>query len=102
MLAERGVDVKGILRDTGSTNQYRNRAAPQVKPAPQELTRMRSPFRIRPLRTASSKATGMEAAEVLPYLWTVMITFSVGIPNRPATTSIIRILAWWGMNQSIS
>ena len=41
-------------------------AAPMVKPAPKAVRRYKSPEFKRPFSTASSRAMGMEAAEVFP------------------------------------
>src|SRR6266404_3269612 len=42
-------------------------AAPQVRPAPKTISKIRSPRWTRPEVTASSRAMATEAAEVLPY-----------------------------------
>src|SRR2546425_1118071 len=44
-------------------------AAPHVRPVPKAANRRLSPLRTSPWRVASSSATGMEAAEVLPTRW---------------------------------
>ena len=49
-------------------------AAPQAKPAPKAFNKTISPALIRPWRRASSNATGIEAADVLPYLSRLTIT----------------------------
>ena len=43
----------------------------------------------------------MVALVVLPYLWMVTITFSIGRPMRSAVDSMMRLLAWCGTSQSI-
>ena len=48
-------------------NRYqRNKLVPQVRPAPKPHITTRSPRLMRPSRLASSRAIGMEAADVLP------------------------------------
>lgn len=51
----------------------------QVKPAPKAARSMWSPLFIRPSRLASSRAIGIDAEEVFPYLWTFVYTFSMGM-----------------------
>ena len=57
------------------------RVAPQVKPPPKEQSNTISPASILDARFASSRAMGIEAADVLPYFWTFMKTFSAPIPE---------------------
>ena len=51
---------------------------PHVKPAPKASSIIMSPCLNVPLELASSNAKGIDAAEVLPCLFTVMIIFSLG------------------------
>ena len=52
--------------------------------------------------TASARAIGTDAADVLPYLSRLTNIFSIGRSRPLATASTIRMLAWWGMNRSMS
>src|ERR1044071_1267551 len=72
-------------------------AAPQVNPAPNTISRIRSPRWMRPDSTASSRAMATDAAEVLPYLWRLTKIWSALAPRRSPTASMIRWLAWCGM-----
>lgn len=62
----------GLDRGTGDEDgvcrphPHRKMAEAQVSPAPNPATATVSPWRIFPCRTASSRARGMDAAEVLP------------------------------------
>ena len=76
-------------------------AEPQVNPPPKASIKMRWPGFILPLIMPSSKARGIEAAEVLPWNFTVDITFSEFIFILSATALSILWFAWWGTNQSI-
>ena len=51
---------------------------------------------------ASTRASGMEAAEVLPVRWRTRAAFSRGIPSRLRAVSMIRMLAWWGTTRAMS
>ena len=53
----------------------------QVNPPPKPANATISPDLIVPDFTASSRAIGMEAAEVFPYLLMFTTTFSIGIPS---------------------
>jgi len=68
-------------------------AAPQLNPAPNPAHAITSPFFTCPDLTASSNAKGIDAALVLPYLERFVMTLSIGMPNRFATVSMMRILA---------
>ena len=59
----------------------RNRLAPQLKPPPSASISTRSPRLIRPSATAASRASGIEAAEVLAWRSMVRTTFSGGRPS---------------------
>ena len=50
--------------------------------APKASSRTRSPERMRPWRLASSRATGTDAADVLPYSLRLTTTLSSGTPRR--------------------
>src|SRR5206468_5838642 len=50
--------------------------APQVKPPPKPTRTMQSPSRSLPASSASASATGMEAADILPYLSRLIIHLS--------------------------
>ena len=56
------------------TIQYLSNAEPQVKPPPKASINRISPRWIRPSRTATSRASGTEAADVLPCSSTVTTT----------------------------
>src|SRR5436853_536281 len=86
----------------GEARYQRSSVAPQVKPPPIASSRMRSPFLMRPSATATDSASGIDAADVLPCLSTVMTTFSGAMPSFTADASMMRLLAWCGTNQSIS
>src|SRR5262245_3812237 len=49
---------------------------PQVKPPPMASSITRSPRLMRPSATATDSASGIDAADVLPCLATVLTTFS--------------------------
>ena len=76
--------------------------APDVKPAPNATMTMRSPILMRPPLTASASAMGTDAAEVFPYLSRFTNIRSIGRSRPLATASMIRMLAWCGMNRSMS
>src|ERR1051325_4352394 len=63
-------------------------AAPQVRPAPNATSRIKSPRCTRPEWTTSSNAMATEAAEVLPYLWRLMNTCSGVTPRRAPPPSV--------------
>ena len=64
-------------------NHQRSSAEPQVKPPPIASSMTRCPGLMRPSATATSSASGMEAAEVLPCRSTVETTLSVGDAELP-------------------
>ena len=64
-----------------------------VRPAPKPTKQTLSPFLILPERTASSKAVGIDALEVLPCLSSEMMNFSIGAPRFLAAVSIILTFA---------
>ena len=73
-----------------------------MKPAPDAYAAARfCPALMRPSRTAMSSASGIEAAEVLPWSATVTITLSMPKPSFFAVASMMRMLAWCGTSQSI-
>src|ERR1700704_2036384 len=84
-----------------SAAYQRNSAEPQVKPPPMASSSTRSPFFTRPSATATDNASGIDAAEVLPCRSTVSTTFCGAICSLCAEASMIRLLAWWGTNQSM-
>ena len=61
-----------------------------------------SPSLTLPLRTATSIANGIEAADVLPCWSTVTMTLSSASLSFLAVPSMMRMLAWWGISQSMS
>ena len=63
-------------------------------PPPMASSMTRSPRLMRPSATAAVSANGIDAAEVLPCLSTVVTTFSGAIPSFLALSSMIRLLAW--------
>src|SRR6476469_945161 len=71
----------------------RTTAAPLVRPEPNATKRMLSPSLTRPWSTASQRAMGIEAAEVLPYLSMLRKTYSGGSFRRSAIEAIMRVLA---------
>src|ERR1700733_9294532 len=81
---------------------HRSSAAPQVKPPPIASSKSKSPRLIRRSATASASASGIEAAEVLPCLSTVLTILVGAMPSLWADPSIMRLLAWCGINQSMS
>src|SRR6185503_5641217 len=68
--------------------------APQVRPAPKAAIRTRAPLARPPASRASSSATGIEAAEVLPNLAMQSRTRAGSGPSRSPTERRIRALAW--------
>src|SRR5260363_175635 len=76
-------------------------AAPQVSPPPTPSIMIVCPRAIRPSRTASSSASGIDADEVLPCWSTVTSIRSRGSPSLRQVPCIMRIFAWWGISQSI-
>ncbi len=81
---------------------FRSRAdtAPHVKPPPTPSSMTVSPARTRPPRTATSSASGIDAAEVLPCRSTVTMTLSIGSFSLRAVACMMRMLAWCGISQS--
>lgn len=69
-------------------------AEDQVNPAPNETKARVSPILARPSSNASHNAIGIEAAEVFPYFWMLINTFSGGSFAKRAALSMIRTLAW--------
>src|SRR5450432_438076 len=82
-----------IVETFAAFRHHRINTAPQVKPPPIASIITRSPFLIRPSREATSRASGIEAAEVLPCNSTVFTTFSGARPSLSAEASMIRRLA---------
>src|SRR5260363_316477 len=76
-------------------------AAPQVSAPPTPSIMIVCPRAIRPSRTASSSASGIDADEVLPCWSTVTSIRSRGSPSLRQVPCIMRIFAWWGISQSI-
>src|SRR5665213_79914 len=87
------VNVKGIELDVQTAAYKRTRPAPQVSPPPIASMRTRSPRLIRPSATATAKASGTEAAEVLPCSAMVEMKRSAGRCSRRAVPSRMRWLA---------
>src|SRR5262249_54062024 len=83
-------------------NHQRTSVAPQVKPPPIASSMTSSPCLMRPSATATVSASGIDAAEVLPCLATVLTTLLDAIPSFLAESSMMRWLAWCGTNQSMS
>ena len=77
-------------------------AAPQEMPAPSAHMSTFWPGLMRPSRTASSSAIGIEALEVLPYSSMLTMNFSSGKPSRSETCVMMRRFAWWATTQSSS
>ena len=73
-----------------------------MKPAPNATIVTLSPTLTRPSLTASASAIGTDAADVFPYLSRLTNIFSIGRSRPFATASMIRMLAWCGMNRSMS
>src|SRR5580704_10573291 len=77
-------------------------AAPQVRPPPSASISTRSPGWMRPSPTASSSASGIDAAEVLAWR-SIVTTVCPGFSfSRLPIASMIRKLAWCGTSQSMS
>src|SRR5437016_12456396 len=74
----------------------RTRAEPQVNPPPIASKRIKLPDLMRPSATAAQSASGIEAAEVLPWRSTVETTFCGAICSLCAEASMIRLFAWCG------
>ena len=83
-------------RATQRSSAMRRRVPPKASSS------ISCPRWILPERTASSSASGTEAAEVLPCLCTVTMTRSIDISRRLAVASMMRRLAWCGISQSRS
>src|SRR6266700_451244 len=79
--------------DVGKTIYHRSSAAPQVKPPPMASKSTRSPRLMRRSATASASASGIEAADVLPWRSSVITTFSGAMPSLCAEPSMMRLLA---------
>src|SRR5207245_5959344 len=73
-----------------------------VNPAPNATNRTVIPSLSRPVRTASSSAIAIEAAEVFPNRSTFTKTLSIGTPACFAVASMIRMLAWGRSGTSIA
>src|SRR3954447_12971049 len=80
----------------------RSSAEPQVNPPPIASSKTRLPFLMRPSATATASASGIDAADVLPWRSTVSTTFCGAICSLCAEASMMRLLAWCGTNQSMS
>src|SRR4029450_14096004 len=59
-------DLAGLVAHGADGPVQRIRFAPQASPAPNDVSRTRALSRTRPARHARSRATGIEAADVLP------------------------------------
>src|SRR5215475_2682262 len=59
----------------------RTKAAPQVKPPPMASSSRRSPRLMRRSASASASASGIDAADVLPWRSTVVTIFAGAIPS---------------------
>ena len=79
-------------RRVGGGNQYLSSTAPHAKPPPIPSSSRLWPRWICPLWIPASKASGMEAAEVLPWSCTVSMTFSMPKPKCLAVDSMMRLL----------
>ena len=71
----------------------RQTADAHVMPAPKPDNKIKSPSDTRPAGSASTSAMGMDAELVLPVRSSTMADFSVGMPSRAHTASMIRPLA---------
>lgn len=85
-----------------SAQPQRTSAVAQESPAPKPAVAMTSPGFTFPRRTASSSASGMLAALVLPYRAMLLTTRSCAMSNRCATASRMRWFAWCITSQSIA
>ncbi len=67
-------------KDCGNAHYatHRHATAPHDRPPPNATKTIRSPGLIRPARTVSESAIGIDAAEVLPYSAMLTTTFSSG------------------------
>src|SRR5207245_4068468 len=77
-------------------------AVPQLSPAPKPLITIVDPACTRPASMASHSATGMLAADVLPYRSTFENTIDSESFRRRTAASIIRVFAWCGISRSMS
>ena len=89
-------------RSAGGSAVHSMATAPEVKPAPKATMTIWSPTLTRPSLTASASAIGTDAADVLPYLSRLTNILSIGRSRPLATDSMMRMLAWCGMNRSMS
>ena len=100
---KRRLHVMSSGRRAADTGVKVSRTAPQVKPPPTPSSITVSPRLIVPARTASSRASGIEAADVLPCSvdghdqLVAAASFSFF-----AVLCMMRMLAWCGISQSMS
>src|SRR5207244_3787723 len=71
--------LAGSLRARNVNSYHLTRAVPHANPAPKPLNTVNCPGLSKPCSIASSIASGMEPAEVLPYLSRLANTFERGI-----------------------
>ena len=74
----------------------RSTALAAVMPAPKPTSSTRSPSSTRPASSASARASGIEADDVLPVWCSTVAARSIGMPRRSQAASMMRMLAWWG------
>src|SRR5439155_3230902 len=96
------VKLPSVAEHLSRHHYHRTTLAPQVRPPPSASISTRWPGRMRPSATASSSASGIEAAEVLAWRSIVTTVLSRGRPSLRPTASMIRVFAWCGTSQSIS
>ena len=86
----------------GTGTAHSTTAAPQLRPPPKPASTSLLPSCTSPCSTASQRAMGTDAAEVLPYLSTLVNSFSGGKPSASAADWMMRMFAWCGMKRSTS
>src|SRR4029077_3307061 len=72
---------RGLRGRSWPIRYQRSRTDPQVKPPPIASSMTRSPGLMRPSAMPTERASGIEAAEVLPCRSTVRTTFSGASPS---------------------
>jgi len=77
-------------------------AVPHERPAPKPLITTCWPRSSRPSARASSRAIGIEPADVLPYFSRLVNTRERGMCSTSIAALMMRMFAWCGMYRSIS
>ena len=92
----------GLPKCNTPEHYQRIKALAHIKPLPKPAMATRSPSLIRPCSQASQSAIGIEAAVVLPNRSMLETTFSSGRFISFCTATVMRALAWCGINKSMS